>query len=77
MGNTHGGVLLLGNLGVQSATLLKVTLLDGCFFLRFLSCANGAKSRKAFHMHNRLKNHKMPVKCCLYFIWKSHPATVF
>ena len=42
--NTHGGVLLLGNL--KPATLLKVTLLHGCFS-RFLNCANGTKSVKA------------------------------
>ena len=40
--NTHGGVLLL----VKPATLLKVTLLHGCF-LRFLNCTNGTKSRNA------------------------------
>ena len=43
--NTHGGVLLL----VKPATLLKVTLLRGCFS-RFLNCANGTKSNKASHM---------------------------
>ena len=30
-------------------TLLKVTLLHGCF-LRFLNCTNGAKSRNASHI---------------------------
>ena len=38
--NTYGGVQLL---------VLKVTLLHG-FFLRFLNCANGTKSRKASHI---------------------------
>ena len=31
-----------------TATLLKVTVLHGCFS-RFLNCANGTKSRKASH----------------------------
>ena len=44
--NTHEGMLLL-----VSATLLKVTLLHGCFS-RFLNCTNGAKSRKAFRISN-------------------------
>ena len=43
--NTHGGVLLL----VKPATLLKVTLLHGCF-PRFLDCTNDTKSRKASHI---------------------------
>ena len=42
--NTHGRVLLL----VKHATLLKVTLLHGCFS-RFLSFTNGTTSRKASH----------------------------
>ena len=46
MKKTHGGVLLL----VKPATLLKVTLLHGCFS-RFLNCANGTKSRKASHIY--------------------------
>ena len=41
----HGGVLILVKLQA-SATLLKLTLLDGCF-LCFLNCANGTKSRNA------------------------------
>ena len=32
------------------ATLLKVTLLHGCFS-RFLNCMNGTKSRKAPHFY--------------------------
>ena len=36
---THAGVL---------ATLLKVTLLHGCFS-RFLNCTNGTKSHKTSH----------------------------
>ena len=40
--NTHGGVLLLA----KPATLLKVTLLHGCF-LRFLNCTIGTKLRNA------------------------------
>ena len=42
--NIHGGVLL-----VVACTLLKVTLLHGCFS-RFLNCTNGAKSRKTSHV---------------------------
>ena len=42
--NTHGGVLLL----VKPATLLKVTLLRGCFS-RFLNCTNDNKLCKASH----------------------------
>ena len=38
--NTHGRV--------KPATLLKETLLYGCF-LRFLNCTNGTKSRNASH----------------------------
>ena len=41
-----GGVLLLVKL--QPATLLKATLLYGCFS-RFLNYTNGIKSRKASH----------------------------
>ena len=37
---------------LQPATLLKVTLLYGCFSC-FLNCTNGAKSRKASHLQNR------------------------
>ena len=40
--NTHGGLLLL-------ATLLKVTLLHGCFS-HFLNCTNVTKSHNASHM---------------------------
>ena len=48
--NTRGGMLLL----VKTATLLKVTLLHGCF-LRFSNCTNGTKSRKASHMKDGKK----------------------
>ena len=41
MENTHGGVLLLVK---QQATIVKVTLLHGCF-PRFLNCTNDTKSR--------------------------------
>ena len=47
--NIHERVLLLVKL--QKATLLKVTLLRGCF-LHFLNCTNGTKSRNAPHMNN-------------------------
>ena len=35
--------------GFEHATLLKLTLLRGCF-PRFLNCTNGTKSRNAPHM---------------------------
>ena len=35
--------------GLNPATLLKLTLLHGCFS-RFLNCTNGTKSRNAPHM---------------------------
>ena len=41
MKNIHGGVLILR---LQPATLLKLTLLHGCFS-RFLNCTNATKSR--------------------------------
>ena len=37
--------------GKKPATLLKVTLLHGCFS-HFLNCTNGAKSRNASHIIN-------------------------
>ena len=43
--NTHGKVLLLVCM-LKPATLLKVTLLHGCFS-RVLNCRNGTKSHKA------------------------------
>ena len=43
--NIHGGVLLLVK-WLKPATLLKVTLLDGCFSL-FLNCTDGTNSRNA------------------------------
>ena len=36
---------------LKPATLLKVTLLHGCFS-RFLNCTNGTKSCKALHRTN-------------------------
>ena len=45
--NTHGGMLLLVKL--KPATLIKVTLLHGCFHV-FLNFTNGTKSRNAPHM---------------------------
>ena len=35
--------------GFKPATLLKLTLLHGCFS-RFLNCTNGTKSRNASHL---------------------------
>ena len=46
--NTHGWVLLLVNL--QTASLLNVTLFNGCF-LRFLN-RNGTQSAKTSHMYS-------------------------
>ena len=51
--NTHGRVLLLVKLQAKPATLLKVTLVHGCFS-RFLNCRNGAKSRNASHIDHHL-----------------------
>ena len=34
---------------IKRTTLLKITLLNGCFS-RFLNCTNGTKSRKASHL---------------------------
>ena len=45
----HGGLLLLLKFRLQSATVLKVTLLYGCFS-HLLNCTNGTKLRKAFHL---------------------------
>ena len=39
----------------KPATLLKLTLLHGCFS-RFLNCANGTKTRNASHMKMALNN---------------------
>ena len=49
--NTHGGMLLLVKLQAKPATLLKVTLLHGCFS-RFLNCTNGTKSCKVSDYNN-------------------------
>ena len=46
MKNIHGGVFLLAKLQAEPATLLKVTLIQGCFSC-FSNCANGTKSRNA------------------------------
>ena len=43
--NTHGGVLFL-----VKGTLLKGTLLHGCFS-RFLNCTNDSKSRNASNIY--------------------------
>ena len=48
--NTHAGVLISVKVaGLKPATLLKLTLLHGCFS-RFLNCTNGTKSRNAPHI---------------------------
>ena len=47
--NTHRGVLILIKLQAEAYTLLRLTLLHGCFS-RFLNCANGTKSRNASHL---------------------------
>ena len=53
--NTYGGVLLFVKL--QAASLLKVTLIQGCVS-RFLNCTNGTKSRQASRSLNHLDNVK-------------------
>ena len=45
---THGRVLLFVKLQA-TATVLKATLLHGCFS-GFLNCTNGTKSRNASHL---------------------------
>ena len=50
--NTHGRVLLLVNLRPRTVTLLKVSLLHGCFS-RSLNCTNGAKSHKPSQISSR------------------------
>ena len=42
----------------KSPTLLKATLLHGCF-LRFLNCTNGFKSCKTSHILNGLNHHSI------------------
>ena len=49
MRNTHGGVLLLVSCRLQSSTLLKVTLLHGCFSC-FLNCTSGTKLHNTSHL---------------------------
>ena len=56
---THEGVLLLVKLHAKSfTTLLKVTLLHGCFS-RFLNCTNGTKSRKTSHIYLACLTHSL------------------
>ena len=53
---TRGGVLILVKLQAWAyATLLKLTLLHGCFS-RFLNCTDGTKSRNAPHMLYQIKS---------------------
>ena len=50
---------------VKPATLLKATLLHGCF-LRFLNCTNGTKSHKASHFKIHTKGiwkYKVTITC--------------
>ena len=47
--NTHGGLLLLVKLQAKPPTLLKVTLLHGCF-LGFFNSTNCTKSHKTSHI---------------------------
>ena len=53
----------------KPATLLKVTLLHG-FFLRFLNCINGMKSRKTSHI-KPLQLQEMP-QCSLVLLPSLH-----
>ena len=65
--NTHGGRLILVKLQYKSATLLKLTLLHGCFS-RFLNCTNGTKSRNASQMKNTSSFHVFNTRYCYNFI---------
>ena len=47
---------------LQPATLLKLTLLHGCFS-SFLNCASGIKSRNASHILSSLQIKKPKNKC--------------
>ena len=73
--NTHGGVLILV-FRLQPATLLKLTLLHGCFS-HFLSCTNGTKSRNAPHVKflvcdNQSSSKSLVNAICLTTFLKSH-----
>ena len=71
-------VILLDNLLIrlQPATLLKITLLHGCFS-RFLNCTTGTKSRNPPHIWTLSPKYKMALSLkttvCedMIFIWLS------
>ena len=79
---THEGVLLLVKLHAKSfTTLLKVTLLHGCFS-RFLNCTNGTKSRKTSHINLACLTHSLKASLwqeswvLIFFIPQYHVSTV-
>ena len=51
--NTHTGVLLLASYRLKPATLLKVTVLHGCFS-SFLNWTNGTKLCKTSYMRTQI-----------------------
>ena len=51
--NTHTGVLLLVSYRLKPATLLKVTVLHGCFS-SFLNWTNGTKLCKTSYMRTQI-----------------------
>ena len=53
---------------LKAATLLKVTLLHGCF-LRFLNCTTGTKSHNAIHIFFLTREHKAKFECYI-----NHPC---
>ena len=55
---------------LKPATLLKLTLLHGCFS-RFWNCANGTKSRNASHII-----YKISKTLLTYIFWSSFPQWV-
>ena len=70
--NTHGGVLILD----KPATLLKLTLLDGCSS-RFLNCTNSTKSRNASQLRRGQRCIEGPVKMMLMLKLISNTLLIF
>ena len=67
--NTYGRVLLLVKLQAERATLLKVSLIHGCFS-RFLNCTHGTKSRNASHSEFTFVSFLL-MKVCLITIYNN------